>query len=132
MILIFVASADPESGPRGSRLLAPLVRWLVPDIGPDALERVVLVVRKVVHFVTFGILAALLWRALAAAHPGRWRWSTAGLALAGAAAYAVSDEIHQSFVPTRVGSGFDVVIDTLGALCALACIRLAVRLRPGR
>ena len=129
MALIFIASADPESGPRGSRLLAPLLRWLMPDITADALEQVVLVVRKFIHFATFGVLAALVWRALAAAHPGRWYWRTAGLALAITAAYAASDEWHQTFVPTRVGSALDVLIDTAGAAFVLGCIHRFGRLR---
>jgi VanZ family protein len=132
MTLIFVASADPESGPRGSRLLGPVIRWFVPDIGPEAFERTVLVARKLVHFGTFGVLAALFWRALAAAHPGRWRGSTAALALAATVAYAISDEIHQAFVPTRVGSPMDVAIDTAGAVFALAGLRCIDRLRSGR
>ncbi|NOY98780.1 MAG: hypothetical protein GXP40_06200 [Chloroflexi bacterium] len=36
-----------------------------------------------------------------------------------AALYAVTDELHQSFVPGRHASGADVVIDSLGAAIAL-------------
>jgi VanZ family protein len=32
--------------------------------------------------------------------------------------YAVSDEIHQTFTPTREGRIRDVVIDTVGITCA--------------
>lgn len=125
MILIFIASADPDSGPRGSRLLAPLLRWLVPDLSPEVLEHIVLFVRKVAHFGTFGILAVLIWRALTAARSTRaWSWRTAGWALAATAGYAATDEFHQLFVPTRVGALSDVGIDTLGAAFALGCVRL--------
>lgn len=132
MTLIFIASADPESGPRGSRLLGPLIRWLVPDIGPDAFERTVLIARKLVHFGTFGTLAGLVWRALAAPRPADWNGSPAALALAVTVAYAISDEIHQSFVPTRVGAAMDVAIDTAGAVFVLGCIWMSGRLRRRR
>ena len=31
--------------------------------------------------------------------------------------YAVSDEVHQSFVPSRSASAVDVVIDTIAVVC---------------
>jgi VanZ family protein len=123
MTLIFIASADAESGPRGSRLLVPLLRWLNPDISPDSIEQITLVARKGIHFVTYAILALLAWHALSTRHPGRWRTRTGLQALALAVVYAMSDEIHQSFVPTRVGSKLDVVIDTAGAATALGLCR---------
>ena len=36
--------------------------------------------------------------------------------------YAISDEIHQIFVPGRAGRVFDVMIDSLGALCGIAVV----------
>ena len=48
------------------------------------------------------------------------------LAVALAALYAVSDEIHQTFVEGRVGAPLDVGIDTLGALVGvLVWVRLS-------
>ncbi|MEJ2629102.1 MAG: VanZ family protein, partial [bacterium] len=32
--------------------------------------------------------------------------------------YAVSDELHQSFVPGRISSVSDIIADCLGLLCA--------------
>ncbi|MBL9126605.1 MAG: VanZ family protein [Verrucomicrobiales bacterium] len=129
MALIFVASADTESGYRGSRILAPIIRWFVPDISAGDLERCVLWARKGVHFATFAALAALVFRALAgrAVHdrPGR----IAIRAWAIATVYAASDELHQSFVPSRVGSITDVLIDAAGAAAAVAVL---ARLRPRR
>lgn len=37
--------------------------------------------------------------------------------------YAVSDEIHQTFVPTREGRLRDVVIDTAGITCAYLLVK---------
>ena len=33
--------------------------------------------------------------------------------------YAVSDEVHQAFVPGRLGSPVDVAIDAVGVVCGV-------------
>ena len=71
------------------------------------------------------VLALLLWRAWRKpAQTGRapWRWSDAGLVLALVVLYAATDEIHQAFVPSRVASVRDVLLDTTGAALALLCL----------
>ena len=68
--------------------------------------------RKFVHAGEYALLAFLWWRALRTRTDSR---RAALLGLAFAAAYAVTDEYHQSFVSGRHGSAVDVVIDTAGA-----------------
>jgi VanZ family protein len=75
----------------------------VPDLG-TGLGGWDLVLRKFAHAAEFAVLGALLVRAT-----GR-----TGLAFAIGALYAASDELHQSFVPGRLGSPFDVAIDAVG------------------
>ncbi len=41
-----------------------------------------------------------------------------------AAAYAVSDEVHQLFVPGRVGDISDVVVDSVAACLGALCVRV--------
>ena len=65
-----------------------------------------LVLRKIAHATEFAILAALLLRA--SRRPG--------LAIAVGIAYAISDELHQAFVPGRHGAPLDVVIDSVGVV----------------
>ncbi|MBB5324170.1 VanZ family protein [Anoxybacillus tepidamans] len=78
------------------------------------------IVRKSAHLSAFGILAALVFKALA---PRRWAyigaWSFATL-------YAATDEWHQSFEPGRTALFSDVLIDACGALLAL-CLVWSVR-----
>ena len=116
-------------GPRGADWLAlvawaPAIAWaglifalsaqpglrFAPDEGLD------FVVRKLGHMAVFGILALLLWRALAATTAWRrpWAW-----AFALTTVYALTDELHQAFVATRHPSLVDVGIDAAGALIAL-------------
>ena len=42
-----------------------------------------------------------------------------GLALAVGSLYAITDELHQVFVPGRMGSPVDVLIDALGVACGV-------------
>ncbi len=71
----------------------------------------------VAHMVLYGILATLLL--LIVDRNGSASWSTMLAAIAGAALYGVSDEFHQSFVPGRDASIFDVVVNTIGATIAV-------------
>jgi hypothetical protein len=83
----------------------------VPDLG-TGLGGWDLALRKVAHAAEFAVLGFLLFRA-----GGRER-----LALGLGIAYAVSDELHQHFVPGRVGSPLDVVVDTVGVLVGVLLV----------
>ena len=88
----------------------PVVVWAglifvlssIPDLG-TGLGCWDLVLRKIAHAAEFAVLGFLLVRALG----GEWA------ALALGIAYAVSDEVHQHFVPGRLGSPLDVAIDVV-------------------
>lgn len=70
---------------------------------------------KLLHALVYGLLAIT---AFIAVRPWRSRVSKSWLAFAVVVfcfLYGVSDEFHQSFIPNRYVSGWDVVADTLGA-----------------
>ena len=84
-----------------------------------------LILRKIVHFATYGLLCLLLWRPLRTVTSPRW---AIVLAFVIASAYAGTDEWHQTFVEGRHGTPVDWLIDTAGA--GLVALRLrAVELR---
>ena len=91
----------------------PVVAWAalifalssIPDLG-TGLGLWDLALRKLAHAAEFAILAALLVRGL------RDRWWAVALGIA----YAISDEIHQSFVEGRQGTVLDVGIDAVGVV----------------
>jgi VanZ family protein len=99
----------------------PVVAWAaliftlssVPDLG-TGLGTWDLVLRKIAHATEYAVLAVLLWRAVGSGWAAFWL----------AVAYAVSDEIHQAFVPGRHASPLDIAIDAVGAAVGVA---LAVR-----
>ena len=81
----------------------------VPDLG-TGLGGWDLVLRKLAHTAEYAILGALLARAT----------ERASLAFGLGVLYAVSDEIHQVFVPGRHGAPLDVVIDAVGVAVGIA------------
>jgi VanZ family protein len=86
------------------------------------------VVRKAGHMFVFGVLAVLIWRALASSAVRRavlWSWVLT-------VAYAASDEFHQSFTAGRHPSPVDVGIDSVGALLFLMALSLWLRIRRAR
>jgi VanZ family protein len=101
----------------------PVVAWAglifalssIPDLG-TGLGGWDLILRKLAHAAEFAILGVLLLRALEQAWAAFWL----------GAAYAVTDEIHQAFVPGRVGSPLDVAVDAAGVAVGVV---LALRLR---
>lgn len=100
MLIIFLFSARPHSE--------------LPDF--DRADRIV---KKGAHMVGYALLAAAYWRALNFQRGKRW------LAWGVAVIYAVTDEFHQSFVPGRNPSIWDVLIfDNLGALVSIGLLQL--------
>lgn len=72
------------------------------------------------HFGGYAVLALLWWRVTVQFF--RNRPGAAVLAFALAFLYAISDEIHQSFVPGRDASWIDLAIDAFGAVSAMGVI----------
>lgn len=79
------------------------------------------------HLLAFGSLAGLLLVSLSWGRPPVLR--DAALALGITVLYALSDELHQSFVPDRTGRPDDVFIDALGALIGIVVAWLMLRAR---
>jgi VanZ family protein len=102
----------------------PVVLWAalifglssIPDLG-TGLGGWDLALRKIAHAAEYAVLGALLFRALGRELP----------AVAIGIAYAVTDEVHQAFVPGRQGAVLDVVVDAVGALVGVYVLGRAAR-----
>lgn len=129
MSIIFIGSTDLGSSQRTSRIIGPILRWFKPDVTDETIRAVQAVVRKSAHVMVYAVLAALTWVArrtsrgakLASSH---WSWPEMWGIVAFCAAYAITDELHQSFVQSRQGSPWDVGFDSIGAVVALTSIFL--------
>jgi VanZ family protein len=83
------------------------------------------IVKKGGHVLGYAILGMAYWRAFAFRDRNLW------LAWLLTVVYAVSDEFHQSFVPGRHASLWDVLIfDNLGAAIALGLLARYKTKRP--
>ena len=149
MAFIFIQSALPGhlSGAESNFLARLLARITGAD--PQSLS---FGVRKAAHFTEYMILGGLLmvdaggWRRRAvgkeeADRPDRGRRAAQSAAQAAgktrlktplcawsiAALYAVSDEIHQYFVPGRVCTLMDMGIDAIGAAAGVAIVYMIIR-----
>lgn len=141
MILIFSFSAQPaEESDDTSRFFVTLIlKILVPDsdsLDPEAkweLEhKVSFVVRKTAHLTEYAVLGfALLLHVMALQLKLKIRFPGLSAFLVGML-YAVSDEVHQLFVPGRSGEGKDVLLDSVGVLLGVIFLSWLRTLRVKR
>ena len=111
MGLIFYVSSQPGTS--------------FPDLG--GLD---LVAKKGAHILEYAVLYLLLFRALSTlSRAGRTSRRAYLLPMLLAILYAISDEVHQTFVPSREGTIRDVLIDSFGVLIAYLSVRWWTR-RP--
>lgn len=118
-------------GRRAIRWL-PVLLWMAaifyvsaqPDLPHHPEATMDLIIKKLGHMLEYGILAVLaLWALRGGGRVTTARNLICALAIAGL--YAISDEMHQHFVPGRNARTLDVGFDLLGALLALlAVVRL--------
>ncbi len=133
MLLIFMGSTDVLSAEHTSRFLVPFLRSLDPHISLAAINSIQSVIRKVGHLIEYAILAALFWWALRGGTNLGTKMSLLFIVvwfLCGV--FAVSDEFHQSFVPSRTASPHDVLIDICGALIGIVLCLMFSRHRLAR
>jgi len=112
-------SSDRFSAESTSRVLAPLLRWMLPELRAETEQLLLHGLRKAAHAFEYAVLAALTYRAL---RESSSPWRSAGFALGLVVAVAVADESHQVFEAARTGSGADVSIDVAGGATALLLI----------
>jgi len=116
----------------------PVLLWMAamfylsaqPDLPHHPEAMMDLIIKKLGHMVEYGILAGL---ALWALRCGGQATTTGHLlrAFAIAGLYAISDEVHQYFVPGRTPRPLDVGFDVLGAFLALLVMGSVLRAREG-
>ena len=133
MAVIFFFSAQPgeASSETSGGIVSQIVTLIFPgfDTVPETEQIAIVdvwqtVVRKGAHFSAYALLGALAANAIRTydvRKGGRFLIPVAVSAL-----YAVSDEIHQYFVPERSCQFLDVCIDTAGAVFGTAVFALGV------
>lgn len=126
MVLIFAMSTRIGAGENTSRILGPLLNWLLPGTMPETISALRFVVRKFAHVTEYAVLCLLCIRAFRIT--GEWPFARVVVwSVLISIAYAASDEWHQTFVPGRGGVVSDVLIDTVGAFCGVAVAVIWIR-----
>ena len=125
MGLIFFLSTDLGSARHTVRFIEALPRRLDPDVTLKNTHQINILLRKAAHILEYVILAFLVGNA--AAEMNGWEdrerfWKTMAGVMLFSVAYAVSDEFHQSFVPSRDACGRDVLIDSCGVLIGVSLL----------
>ena len=139
LAVIALDSTDIASSAHTDVLLLRLVHLFVPrQAGPGTggFGALSWLVRKSAHVIEYGILGALLARAVRALLPGFARgqgwellWRVAVVALPCGLLVSASDEVHQLFVPSRVGAARDVAFDFVGLAVGVVVMWLLWRRR---
>jgi VanZ family protein len=125
--LIFTFSTDAFSADNTGSILYPILHALIPHLTTAQFHTIHHIIRKSAHFAEYFIFYLVLFRGIRFPQLG-WRWTWAWSAWFIAAAYSALDEVHQSFVASRTASPWDSLLDSTGALLALAFLYVFFRL----
>jgi VanZ family protein len=131
-MLIFYFSTRRFGPDFSDSLLTRVLAFLQLSVSSKTFAILSARLRKTVHVIEYGVLAVSLYGACADRDPFRWRQRRALWCIFIAAAYSLTDEFHQAFVPGRNASLADYGIDAIGAAIAVALLYLgpqALRLR---
>jgi VanZ family protein len=120
--------ADRTSGPL--RALYQAIFGIVTNAQWDVIHHYI---RKSGHFVGYGLIGLAWLRAWWMTLPQSRFLSDAFLALLGTALIASADEYHQSFLPNRTSSVWDVLLDCCGAVTLQLLVYVYMRInKPKR
>jgi VanZ family protein len=127
MVFISIFSTAEFSSIKTSRFIGPLLLWLFPNISEARLASIHLLIRKAGHVTEYAILAFFIRRAFVTSSSSfiQRNWFELGLLII--VCYALLDEFHQSFVPSRTASIYDSAIDVVGGLTVLLIFKLCDR-----
>lgn len=123
VVLIAISSSDTFSAENTSSVLRPFVEGIFGHFTNPVWTKLLYDIRKTAHFWGYGFVSVVFFRA--------WRMTfrlsrsysavtaslrAAAIALLSTLVLSSADEFHQSFLPRRTGSPFDVLLDMCGAI----------------
>ena len=116
--IIFFFSTDEFSSSNTSTFFEPLFSAVFSGITPDRFDAIHFIIRKSAHWIEYFIFSLLLIRALGG-FSNKLHFSRALTIVTAVLLYALSDELHQVFVPSRTASLADVGIDWFAGICGI-------------
>lgn len=131
--VIALESSKLFSAQETSAPLRILFQAIFGPVGDHDWAQIHFYIRKSGHFLGYGMLALVWLRAWWLTLPKSVFLTDALLALLGTAITASADELHQSFLPSRTGTPWDVLIDCSGAITLQLVVYVGMRVfRPKR
>jgi VanZ family protein len=123
LLCIFVISQESTIAFGADHTSQPLQHFFEFFFGPFTPQhwwRLHIIIRKCGHFLGYGILSVAwfraFWMSMWLAEPVRRRLASAhAMAMVGTLLVASADEFHQTFLPNRTGTPWDVLVDCSGA-----------------
>ncbi len=133
MATIFMLSADTaeESDAKSEIFSASLAYNILENFNINEIEKVmhfcVMIVRKTAHFAEYAVLGFLLTSVCKSFYLKTNH--TIPISFLTGTLYAVSDEIHQYFVPGRSCQLSDILLDSSGVICGIAFLLIIISIR---
>ena len=125
MGIIFYMSGQVATTSSGmSSFFVEPIKPYAPDFSEDAIT---FIVRKSAHIFMYFVLGMLVFNVLRQYIHNNNKLVIFSIIFA--FIYAITDEIHQMFVPERSAEPRDVLLDTLGASLGVALYLLIIRLK---
>lgn len=122
MILVFKLSGEISevSGNRSGGVISNIIKIFNKDISDDELyhltEKLQPIIRKVAHFLLYSLGGFLIYNLINIILKKYSYIKNITISVLLGAVYAITDEVHQLFVPGRSCEIRDVCIDTLGII----------------
>lgn len=125
MVVIFRFSSQTaaDSTTESMAITEKILRFFIANPSNELIDSFENIVRKLAHFSEYFVLGDLFYITLRSFGLSKRK---SAYAILFSAIYAVSDEIHQYFIPGRACRWYDMVIDTSGSVFGyFSCIILA-------
>ncbi len=133
ILMIVVESTEWMGADHTGNPLRILYQAIFGQVSNAEWETIHHYLRKTGHFVGYGLIGLAWLRAWWMTLPHSRFLPDAFLALMGTALIACSDEFHQSFLPNRTSTPWDVLIDCSGAITLQLMVYIFMRIsRPKR
>ncbi len=124
---IFYLSTDTFSSANTSQVITPLLLSIFSSASPDLVETVHDLIRNLAHWTEYFIWASLVIRAFRRDKGREWKRRWIHWTMMMVLFYALSDEFHQMFVPSRTPLLRDVMLDVFGGACGVFWMYLRQR-----
>lgn len=124
VIFSFSSKSGVQSKAQSVSLASQILKFF--NIDEVAFEEFVGLLRRMAHFALFALLGAAVCYALMAHELKASKVFLYGLAIC--LLYAISDEVHQAFVPERAPQLTDVFVDFAGSLCGSGFVMLIYKI----